>query len=138
MANLTQTAASVVPGTNAVIERRFNFGGTVVAGNPVYLSAANKWIAADNNVSAVEAGQYGIGVALNGGADGQPAAVQVSGEVNLGATLAIGESYALSATAGAICPEADVVSTNYMTLLGVAKTAALLILNPIVTGVAHA
>jgi len=138
MADLTQTAANVAAGANAVIEKRFKFGATVAQGKPVYLSAANKWLLADNNVSAVEAGQYGVGIALNAGSDGQEAAVQTEGEINLGATLAVGTTYGVSATAGMICPDADIASTNFVTILGVAKTAAILRLKPIVSGIARA
>ena len=139
MADLSQTAGSVAPSTNNVIERRFNFGGTVTAGMPVYLSAANTWIAADNNVSTLEAGLYGCGIALNGGASGQPAAVQVGGDINIGATLTAGVPYIVSSNAGAIAPITD-ISTNYTTVLGVAISASILRMpgsGPIVTGVAH-
>lgn len=137
MADLSQTAASVVDSTNAIIESRFRFGGTVVAGTPVYLSAANTWIAADNNVTAVEAGSNGIGIALNGGGSGQLADVQTGGDINIGATLTVGETYVVSATAGKICPVAD-ISTNFVTVLGVAISSTILRLKPIVSGVQHA
>lgn len=137
MANLSQTAANVVPGAGAKIDRTRYSGATLTAGMPVYIDPADGLAKiADNNVSAAIANVYGI--ALNGASSGQPVDIATEGDVNLGATLAVGETYALSATAGAICPEADVVSTNFMTLLGVARTAALLQLKINVTGVAHA
>jgi hypothetical protein len=139
MADLSQTAASVAASTNAIIDRRFLAGGTITAGMPVYLSAANTWIAADNNVSAVEAGSLGVGIALNGAASGQPVAVQTGGDINIGATLTAGVPYIVSAVAGAVAPITD-ISTNITTVLGVAISASILrmpLSGPIATGVAH-
>lgn len=137
MANLSQTPGSVAPGSNAAIDRTKTAGATLTAGMPVYIDAADGLAKiADNNVSAALAAVYGI--ALNGASLGQPVTIQTSGDINLGATLAIGEIYALSATAGAIAPDLDVVSTNFVTHLGTARTAALMQLHINATGVAHA
>lgn len=137
MANLSQTAANVAAAVTARIDHTKISGATITAGMPVYIDPADGLVKiADNNVSSTLANVYGI--ALNGASSGQPVSICTEGDVNLGATLAVGETYALSATAGAICPEADVVSTNFMTLLGVARTTALLQLKLNVTGVAHA
>jgi hypothetical protein len=46
--------------------------------------------------------------------------------VNLGATLAKGEVYAISATKGAIAPIGDLSSTQFISVLGIATTTALL------------
>jgi hypothetical protein len=137
MANLSQTAANVAAAAGAKIDTTKIAGATLTAGMPVYIDAADgKAKIADNNVSAALAAVYGI--ALNGASDGQPVAICTEGDVNLGATLAIGEIYALSATAGAICPDADVVSTNFVSHLGTARTPALMQLKINNTGVAHA
>ena len=137
MANLVQTAASVVPGANAKVDRTKIAGETLTGGMPTYIDPADgKAKIADNNVSAALAAVYGI--ALAGASDGQPVPICTEGDVNLGATLAIGEIYALSATAGAICPDADVIATNFVSHLGSARTAALMQLKINNTGVAHA
>ena len=59
------------------------------------------------------------GVALNGGATGQPIIVAVSGKFNPGATVAVGTVYILSATAGGICPAADLASSSFCSVIGV-------------------
>lgn len=145
MADLSQTAASVVQvatGSNpAKAPLIGTAGATITAGKPVYLDTAeNKWKLADNNVSALLAGSAGLGIALCGASDGQPIAVHQGGDINIGATLTVGETYLVSATAGAIAPIAD-ISTNYVSVLGVAISASVLRMpqsGPIVTGIQHA
>jgi len=138
MANLVQTAASVVPGANAKVDRTKIAGETLTGGMPTYIDPADgKAKIADNNVSATLANVYGIVLSASV-ANGQPVDIQTEGDINLGATLAIGEIYALSATAGAICPDADVIATNFVSHLGSARTAALMQLKINNTGVAHA
>jgi hypothetical protein len=130
MANLSQTPANVKPvtsGGNPSQTRKVVWGATIAQGNPVYRDDADgKWKLADNNVSALLAGSKGFGVALTAGSDGQPGLVHVGGDINLGGTLVVGETYALSATAGALCPIADVVTTNFATVLGNALDVATL------------
>ena len=48
------------------------------------------------------------------------------GLVNLGATLVVGQVYCVSATAGAICPYADLTTGEFVCILGIATSAALL------------
>lgn len=135
MSNLSQTAANVVASAGAKIRREFNFGATIVAGTPCYIDPAdNKAKAGDSSALATA---NAIFLALNGGANGQPAALLEEGDVNLGATLVVGETYILSADPGAIAPVAD-ISTNYVTILGVAKSASILAWKPIFSGVARA
>jgi len=136
MADLTQTAANVLAQSGAKIDRTGVAGASLTRGMPVYIDPADyKAKIADNNVSATLANVYGL--ALGDVADGQPVAICTEGDINIGATLVVGETYVLSATAGKICPIAD-VSTNYVTILGVAISASLLRLKPIVSGIQHA
>ena len=137
MADLTITAASVVKGAGARIDRNGYAGETITAGMPVYKASTGFWMKADSN-SATALARTAIGIALNGASQYQPIDVQTEGEINLGATLAVGTTYGVSATAGMICPDADIASTNFVTILGVAKTAAILSLKPIVSGIARA
>lgn len=142
MADLSQTAANVAisGATSATVRREYNFGATVVAGNSVYLDTnTNTWKLAQANAATGNLNSDTKGVALNGGASGQPAVVAVGESVgiNLGATLVVGQTYVVSAgAAGAIAPISDLVSGNYPTLLGVAKSASLLYLQPLSAGVA--
>jgi hypothetical protein len=125
MADLTITAASVVAGSNAAVERG-SFGEAVTAGQVVYRSSTTqKYMKADSNSVTVEA-RHGIGIALNGGALDQPAQVQKSGKITRGATLTPGTDYYLSDTPGGICPRADVGAGEYVCLLGLAESATVL------------
>ncbi len=128
MTNLTITAASVVAGANAATE-----GGTageaITAGQAVYKSSTTKkWMLADSNSATAEARQAG-GIALNAASLNQPVDVQKGGDITIGATLTAGTAYYLSDTAGAICPVADVGAGEYVCLLGLAKTTAVLALD---------
>lgn len=136
MSNLSQTAGSVVAPSSTRTAVGVA-GGVITAGMPVYADASDsgKLKAADNNVSAALANV--IGIALNGGSSGQPITYAYEGDINLGATLIVGETYIVSDTAGAIAPVAD-ISTNFVTVLGVARTAALLQLKINATGIQRA
>jgi hypothetical protein len=135
MADITVTPASVVPGAGASIDRRYNFGATVLAGQGVYLDTAdNKWKLADANASAALAALGGV--ALHGGADGQPAAVLTGGDYNPGATVVVGTIYVASATPGGIAPSADGVTGWFTSILGVATAANNIRVDIQVSGVA--
>jgi hypothetical protein len=122
MANLTVTPANVLAGSNANIDRTAAFGEAVTAGQAVYKSSTTgKWMLADSNSVTPEARQA-IGIALNGGALNQPAAVQKSGDIAIGAAVTAGSAYYLSDTPGAICPDADVGAGEYVCLLGLASS----------------
>lgn len=128
MADLTITAASVVAGAGAVIEHGFA-GATVTAGQVVYLdSVTNTYRLADcdNASSAVRTVR---GIALHAAASGQPLAVQTSGAITIGATVAAGVVYCVSDVAGAIRPVADQGSGDYTSLVGVGLTTSIIGVN---------
>jgi hypothetical protein len=128
MADLTITAASVVAGSNANVERG-SFGEAVTAGQAVYKSpTTSKYMKADSN-SVTPQARDALGIALNGGALDQPAEIQKSGRITLGATLTAGTDYYLSDTPGGICPRADVGTGEYVCLLGLAESTSVLDLN---------
>lgn len=115
MADLSQTAASVLRVSGNVAH--VTYGTTVVAGKIVVKMSDGKWDPAvvDGTASPTDytTGVYGIGIALNGGGDGQPGTVQIDGEVNPGASAAEGIIYTCSAAAaGAIAPSADLVGAD--------------------------
>jgi len=125
MADITITANNVVKGSNAVVENG-TAGETIAAGKAVYKDATTgKYMLADSN-SATVAARQARGIALNGAALNQPLAVQTKGEITIGGTLTAGTDYYLSDTAGGICPRADIGSGEYVCLLGLAKTTAIL------------
>lgn len=141
MANLTITAANVKQVLNGTPfptrKKAVVWGATVVAGNSVARDpSSGKWVLADNNVSAIISGTEGVGIALSGGGDDQPGFVAVGGDLDINATMTIGETYQVSSGAGLVAPVGD-ISTNYPTTLGLALTANRIRLNPLATGIAH-
>ena len=123
MVDLTVTATNVKAGANASI-KPVVFGATVTAGKAIVKDpATNKHLLADSN-HATAALRVHEGIALNGGGDGQPGDMQVSGDLAIGATLTPGRSYWLSDTAGGICPYEDVGTGERAVLVGVATSAS--------------
>ena len=137
MADLTITAANVVPGTGAK-KRTGTAGTTITAGQTVYLDATDnkyKLYDADSATAAVRAL---AGIALNGAANGQPLTVQYEGNITIGATVAAGVIYVGSDTAGGIMPAADIETGDYVTVIGVGISTTQIKLAFIESGVAAA
>lgn len=134
MADLSITAANVDAAAGAV-EEQGTAGATVTAGQVVYqdVSDSNKWKLADADALASAAAK---GIALHGASDDQPLRIIVSGDLNPGATVVIGEVYCVSDTAGGIKPVSDLASTEYVTPLGIGTTAANIAVQIQVSGVA--
>lgn len=122
MTDLSITAANVLPGAGAQVEAGMA-GGTITAGKAVY-KAADGTIIATDPTSATVAARKAIGIALNGGAAGQPIDyMKLGGEITIGATMTAGVVYYLSgAAAGGICPLADVGVTEYLCPIGIAMS----------------
>ena len=138
MADLTITAASVIPAaSNTTVSYNETAGETITAGQAVYRdSGDNNECKKCDTTSAAKAAAYGI--ALNGASDGQPLAVLRSGNINPGATVAVGEVYTVSDTAGGIAVAADNGSGDYVTVLGIGTTTSNIAIDIQATGVAHA
>lgn len=123
MADLTITAANVVSASGSVRGSGFS-NDTIVAGKNIAKDPSDGlYYLADNN-SATAARRHTDGVALNAASPGQPVDFHVSGNLNPGATVVVGTIYVLSATAGGICPAADLASGSYTSILGVGTTAS--------------
>lgn len=136
MANLTITAANVVPASGAINEYGYLAGASITRGQSVYLdTSANTWKLADSNDTAATAGSGGVGIALNDAGSGQPVAVQIGGSLAFGSILTTGLIYCVSATAGSICPYADLTTNDRVTILGVASSGTTLVVRPWATGV---
>lgn len=136
MADLSVTAANTV--TVSGVTESGLAGETITAGQAVYLdTSSGKYLKSDAD-SATAAARGVRGIALNGASLNQPLAVQRSGDITLGATLTANTAYYLSgATAGGICPLADVGTGEYMVLIGIAKSTTVLSLGILATGVAN-
>jgi hypothetical protein len=135
MADLTITAASVVKGANAKTEIG-TFGGTVAAGKSVYLDPTDKKFKLADADSATAAVRTTRGIALNSGDNNQPAVIQTSGLITIGATVVVGTIYVQSDVAGGIRPAADNGSGDFVTVIGIGVSASQIDLNIHASGVA--
>lgn len=125
MASLSITAANVIAGSNATIERG-TAGATITAGMVVYRDSGDgKYKIADADSATAEA-RDPRGIALNGASNGQPLAIIRSGDVTIGATMTAGLAYYLSPTPGEIGVVADVLSGDDPIILGQAKSTTVL------------
>lgn len=139
MADISITPASVlVSGTTATINRSYNFGATITAGQVVYLdTATSTWKLADQNLAAAGNGLSDTrGIALCGGSSGQPAAVCTldTAGITIGATVVNGASYYLSDTAGGITATLPTTG-DYPVFLGLGIGTTKIGFNPTATGV---
>ena len=123
MADLSITAGSVVAADGAVSKQEYVAGATITAGQLVYVDTANSNVLklAQADGTALEATVKGI--AMCSGSAGQPITVATGGDIDIGASLTVATIYVLSATAGKICPSADIASSSYMSLVGLATAA---------------
>lgn len=133
MANITQTAANVAAGSSATRVQLVQAGEAITQGMPVYLASDGKYYQTDANDTAVKAQSKGIAVSP-ASTDGY-FLMAVDGLINLGATLAVGQVYCVSATKGAIAPYGDLTTNDFVTILGIATTTALMDINIVISGV---
>jgi len=122
MADITITPANVIPGSGSS-QQTGTAGEAITAGMAVYLnSSTQKWMKALASDTAAKSGSgVTYGIALNGASANQPITVDTADPngISIGGTTVPGTIYCVSATAGGICPWADLVSTNYVTVIGV-------------------
>lgn len=125
MADLTITAANVMPGANAQTVTGIA-GAALTAGKAVFLdTVTNTWKLAGSN-SATVSERAANGIALNGASAGQPVEVQTGGDITIGAAVVQGVAYYTSGVAGGICPVADIVAGMQSQVVGIAKSATTL------------
>lgn len=133
MADLTITAGNVLPGASALSDQGLA-GEAITAGQVVYRDATGAYFKADADAGTALA-RTGRGIALNGASAGQPLTIQKSGEITIGAALTPGTTYYLSNTPGGICPIADVGVGEYYHIVGIAKSASVLLMALAYSGV---
>lgn len=125
MADISVTAASVVPDANAVIVYNGVAGATITAGQTLYIDAADS-----NKLKLADADAAGktspAGIALNGASAGQPVAYLTEGLLTFNAVLTAGLLYVLSDTAGGIMPAADLEAGDTGVFLGIATSTTVL------------
>ena len=137
MADLSITAANVVPGSDAVI-RSGTAGVAITAGQVVYLDEATDTYKLADNDSGTAALRSPAGIALHSASANQPLAIIVRGQVTIGAAILAGVGYYLSSNAGGICPVADLATGDYPVLLGFGASTTVLNVNIVEAGVALA
>jgi hypothetical protein len=123
LADITITAAGVIAGADSTVENG-TAGATITAGQTVYLdTATNRYELADADGAADLRRPRGI--ALNGAADGQPLRILKAGDLTMDG-LTAGVTYYQSPNPGGIAPRADVLTGDYVTVIGVAKSTTVL------------
>jgi hypothetical protein len=139
MADVTITASSVLHGSGANLEDGLS-GEAITAGQAVYWKTSTRtWFKAKNSGTAAESGYATgskVGVAVNSAPGvGQYVKVLRDGNLTAGGTLVVGTAYVIGDAYGGIAPATDLGSSDYVTVLGVATTAAILKMAPIISGV---
>ena len=119
MASISPTPANVLnAGTGNVTSG--TAGESLVAGEPVYLKAADsqyyKAITTDAATAAA------VGSTLHAATAGQPIDVQTRGDLTIDAVAVAGETYYVSSVAGDWAPAGDVANPQFVTKLGIATS----------------
>jgi hypothetical protein len=129
MAALTITAANVQLMSSTVAYRLLQAGEAVTQGESVYKAADQKYYLTLNNGTALQA--QAAAIALTPAATSEYFLAATSGDIDLGATLTVGETYVVGTVAGTIEPIGDIVggSLEYVTHLGIASAADTLALD---------
>lgn len=122
MAVITLTPASVLRVTGPI--RRILSGEALIEGAQVYYKASDgRAYNAQSDGTAAEADAKGT--ALNAAsAAGKPVEVQEGGDLDVGAVLVAGEVYCLSTTAGKMIAKSELLTTEKVTICGVAKSTS--------------
>lgn len=139
MADLSVTPASVGPVSGTPNDTQFGegtAGATILAGQTIYIDTANSNVIKLADANAASPAYVVAGVAMHGASAGQPIKYAKAGKYTAGGTIVVGTVYVQSATAGGICPAADLASGHFTTVIGIGETAAYLRLVLATAGVA--
>lgn len=130
MADVTITAANVVKSSGGKVKVG-TAGATITAGQALYADSSDSGKLKLAKATSVAESDV-VGIALHGASSGQPVTyLEQDDDFVAGGTLVVGQAYVLSATGGGVAPITDLVSTNYVTILGVAKSTTVLKLRTI-------
>lgn len=133
MTDLTITADNVVAQGGASTGSKVA-GAAITAGEVLATNSSQQAILASDASATLAAV---LGIALHDAASGQPIKYQTGGDINLGATLAVGKHYCLS-TDGGIAPVDDIAGSEFPSYLGYAISTSILRLQPLSATVAAA
>jgi hypothetical protein len=132
--DLSITTTNVLAGTGGRTVTGILGEDSMTAGMSIYKKASddnNLWRADSGDSAAAEA----AGILLNGGDTGQPCVYLISGDLGLGAILTVGMRYYVSDTAGKIREDTDLVSTEFVSMIGIADTTSNLVVQILNSGV---
>jgi hypothetical protein len=134
MTDISSTAADVRALQGCTIRRFTSGSGGVTPGQPVYLSADDTVDMADASTAA-GAACIGVAVACNGASkvvavSGDRVDVALFGPVAGYLAMTYGAKYYVDDDAGVVCSSAG----SYSTIIGVALSATVLLVNPIYVG----
>lgn len=135
MADLSVVAANVKPGSDLVTKRGIA-GEAISAGESVFKATDGELELCEKDQAAEDAAC--VGVALNDAAPLQPVEYGITGTIDMGAILSVGETYIVGAGPGGLAPEADGATGNFVTVVGIAISGNNLKLGILQSGVAHA
>lgn len=124
MADVTINAAALAP-TGTTQTAQGTCAAAISQGQPVYMDATSGNLLKPCANGAIASAQA-VGIALNAAQPGQPVSYAIGGDLTFGSGLTRGTVYCISANSGKIAPVADLVTGNYVTVLGVATGAGTL------------
>lgn len=122
MAEITITPADVLKTSTTSISEGIA-GGTLTAGMAVYVDTAASGVikACDADVAA---SSVCAGIALHGAASGQPVKYATAGDLTISSVMTVGRIYLVSqTTAGSLCVDGDILTGDFVSIVGVASTA---------------
>lgn len=135
MADLSITNTAVIAASTATVEHKLA-GATITAGQTVYLDeSTDTYKLADADGTGTTRTR---GIALNGASSGQPLAIIKEGDLTMNAVLTAGVSYFQSPNPGGIGARAEVLTGDYVTSLGIAKSTTVLAVKIDYSGVVSA
>jgi hypothetical protein len=137
MADVTVTAAGVIPASNATKVTAL-CGAAIDAGLCVYLDSTDNRIKLANNLTSAATATL-VGVTLNKSLVAEaPIEYASGGDIDPGFTVVVGQLYCLSDTNGGIMPFADLANAQRLVILGYGTSAANLRLLITSTGIVRA
>lgn len=121
MADLIITSGSVKKVAGSTVTDEGIAGVSVTAGQALYKSLTNagKLALADADT---EAESIFEGIALHAAGADQPVEYAVGGLIDIGATVAVGQFYVVSVTAGGIAPYGDLATGDFPSSVGFGVT----------------
>jgi len=122
MAELTITAANVVKTATTSIQEGIA-GGTLTAGMAVYIDTAASGVLKACDADVLES-SICAGIALHGAASGQPIKYATGGDLTISSVMTVGRIYLVSqTTAGSLCVDGDILTGDFVSIVGIASTA---------------